>query len=138
MTKVKGEMTEMTVALEGLALGWQVLKPLVDNCKYDLVFELKGKFIRVQAKTAWFDKNSKRFIVDARKTKTNRRVMKRVAYTPKDFDFAIVFIQELKLFYVFPSSVFTSYGSNIVFDPEEKGQRVLKSSKYKNAWHLLK
>jgi len=49
--KKKGEISELSVGLELLKLGFNVLFPFGENTPYDFVFETSGKFFRVQVKT---------------------------------------------------------------------------------------
>ena len=88
-------------------------------------------------KSAWFNKEAKYYVVDARRTKTNRRRMLRQCYNSADFDFAIIYLADLQVFYVMPVSVFSSYGSTITFVEEDKRQRKPKSAEYKERWDLL-
>ena len=78
-----------------------------------VVFDVSGTLLKIQVKSAWYDRPSGNYVVDNRRTKTNRRAMVRGAYCPADFDFALVYLEALDLFYVFPSEVFISYGSEI-------------------------
>ncbi len=50
-TNQKGAIAETAIACQAIKLGIPVLKPLVEE-RYDLVFELDGRFVRVQCKTA--------------------------------------------------------------------------------------
>ncbi|MCC5620915.1 group I intron-associated PD-(D/E)XK endonuclease [Nostoc sp. CHAB 5715] len=43
------------------------------------------------------DEPSLNYVVDNRRTKTNRRQMLREAYKPADFNFALVYIENLAL-----------------------------------------
>jgi PD-(D/E)XK endonuclease len=47
-----GAVAETAVALEALRLGIDVLKPMVECGRYDLVFDAGGEMIRVQCKIA--------------------------------------------------------------------------------------
>jgi hypothetical protein len=76
-TKSKGDIGEQTAILFALKMGWGVLKPIGDRLPYDLVFDVKGKLVKVQVKVAWFDNKKKNFVTDTRRTKTSRRVMQR-------------------------------------------------------------
>lgn len=120
-TKLKGDIAEQAVILFSLQQGWGVLNPVGDRMPYDLVLDIKGKLIRLQVKSAWFDAAKENFVVD--RTKTNRRQMLREPYSPTDFDFAIAYIEELTVFYVIPVGVFLSYGSEIHLVESEKRQR---------------
>ena len=63
--------------------------------------------------------------------------MIRENYEVKDFDFAVIFIDELDVFYVMPSDVFISYGSEIHLVETVKRQRKPRSGDYRNAWNLI-
>lgn len=63
--------------------------------------------------------------------------MLRATYQPSDFDFALAYIEQLDIFYVFPVDVFIGYGSEIHLVETEKRQRQLRSAKYREAWELL-
>lgn len=63
--------------------------------------------------------------------------MIRSVYESSDFDFAIVYIENLNIFYVFPVEVFISFGSEIHLVETEKRQRKPKSSDFREAWKLI-
>lgn len=136
-TKLKGDIAEQAAILHALKQGWGVLKPVGDRLPYDLVFDVAGRFIKIQVKSAWADQPSGNYVVDNRRTKTNRRMMLRDAYQPTDFDFALVYLEDLDLFYVFPVDVFIGYGSEIHLVEAEKRQRKPRSAIYRNAWQLI-
>ncbi len=136
-TKLKGDIAEHAAILQALKRGWGVLKPIGDRLPYDLVFDVAGTLVKVQVKCAWFDDSSRNYVVDNRRTKTNRRSMVRDVYKPTDFDFTLVYIPDHDLFYVFPVDVFVSYGSEIHMVEAEKRQRKPRSAKYRDAWELI-
>ena len=136
-TKHKGDIAEQAAILHALKRGWHPLKPVGDRLPYDLVFDVEGMLVKIQVKSAWYDEPSGNYVVDNRRTKTNRRVMVRDTYQPRDFDFALVYIEELDLFYVFPIDVFVGYGSEIHLVEAEKRQRKPKSTEYRDAWKLI-
>ena len=136
-TKLKGDIAEQAVTLKALKMGWEVLKPIGDRLPYDLVFDIGNQLVRVQVKSAWFDEKKGNYVMDNRRTKTNRRQMLRANYSPTDFDFAVLYIEDLHVFYVMPCEVFTSYGSEIHLVEEEKRQRKPKSAQYREAWGLI-
>lgn len=105
-TKLKGDIAEQAAVLHALKRGWGVLKPVGDRLPYDLAFDVEGTLIKIQVKYAWFDEGSSNYVADNRRTKTNRRLMLREAYKASDFDFALVYVETLDLFYVFPVNVF--------------------------------
>ena len=136
-TKLKGDIAEQAVVLYALKQGWGVLKPVGDRLSYDLALDISGSILTIQVKSAWFDAKRQNYVVDNRRTKTNRRVMIRENYEVKDFDFDVIFIEELDVFYVMPSDVFISYGSEIHLVETVKRQRKPKSGEYRNTWNLV-
>ncbi|MFH1995773.1 MAG: group I intron-associated PD-(D/E)XK endonuclease, partial [Candidatus Omnitrophota bacterium] len=88
-----------------------------------------------QVKSAWYYNGN--YMVDSRRTKTNRRRMKRMRYDENDFDFAILYIDSLDTFYVMPEAVFSSYKSGISLVEKKKRQRKPLSADYKERWDLL-
>ena len=136
-TKLRGDIAEQAAILQALKHGWGVLKPVGDRAPYDLVFDVHGTLIKVQVKCAWFDESRGNFVVDNRRTKTNRRIMIREVYRLSDFDFALAYLETQNLFYVFPIDVFISYSSEIHLVEADKRQRKPRSAAYRDAWHLI-
>jgi len=135
-TKHKGDIAEQAAILAALKRGWGVLHPVGDNQPYDLVFDVLGMLIKVRVKCAWFDEPSQNYVVDNRRTKTNRRVMIRDEYDESDFDFALVYLPDCDLFYIFPVEIFISYGSEIHMVEADKRQRKPKSANYRDRLEL--
>jgi PD-(D/E)XK endonuclease len=136
-TKQKGDIAEQATVLYALKNGWGVLRPIGDRLPYDLVFDIDGRFVKIQVKSAWFDESRKNYVVDTRRTKTNRRNMIRENYASNDFDFAVIYIEDLNVLYVMPVNDFISYGSEIHLVETEKRQRKPKSSDFREAWQLI-
>jgi PD-(D/E)XK endonuclease len=136
-TKLKGDIAEQAAILQAMKHGFGVLKPIGDRLPYDLVFDVSGFLVKVQVKSAWLDLPSGNYVVNNRRTKTNRRVMLREAYQSSDFDFALAYVQEIDLFYVFPVNIFIGYGSEIHLVEAEKRQRKPRSAPYRDAWDLI-
>jgi PD-(D/E)XK endonuclease len=136
-TKLKGDIAEQAAILQALKRGWGVLRPIGDRLPYDLVFDIGPGLVKIQVKSAWFDGPSGNYVVDTRRTKTNRRQMRRDVYQIADFDLALLYIDDLDLFYVLPAAVFISYGSEIHLVEAEKRQRPPRSALYREAWHLI-
>lgn len=136
-TKLTGDIAEQATILQALKKGWNILKPLGDRLPYDMVFEISGKFVKIQVKAAWFEKRSGNYVVDTRRTKANRKEITKNKYSSSDFDFAIVYISDIEVFYIFPILEFLSYSSEIALVEEHKRQRKLKSADYRNAWELI-
>lgn len=136
-TKMKGDIAEIDVQSKALKLGWEVLVPIGDRLPYDLVVVVNNKFVKLQVKSAWLSEKEGVYLIDVRRTKTNRRVMKRKKYTEDDFDFAIIYIQDLNVFYVMPIKIFNSFAGAITLHEKVSRQRKPKSHEYKEAWDLI-
>jgi hypothetical protein len=134
-TKLKADIAEHAVIARLLKLGLKVLKPIGDRLPYDLAVDLDGRLIRIQVKSAW--KQNGAFIVDSRRTKTNRRLMVRSRYQEGDFDFAVLYIQELDVCYVMPCYDFNQFKSGISLVEDKTRQRSPKSAAFREAWGLL-
>ena len=136
-TKLKADIAESAVATELLKRGFRVLKPVGDRLPYDLALDLSGALCRIQVKAAWFDRSKGMYAVDARRTKTNRRVMRRERYSERDFDFAILYLEDRQISYIMPASVFNRYRSTVSLVETEKRQRKPMSAEYRERWDLL-
>ena len=93
--------------------------------------------MRIQVKSAWLSESRGNYIVDARRCQTNRRSMKHSKYDKEDFEFAVVCIEDLSVFYVFPVDVFLSYAGPIDLVETDKRQRKPRSAGYREAWQLI-
>ena len=136
-TKLKADIAESAVLTELLRRGFRVLRPVGDRLPYDVGLDFGGKLCRIQVKAAWFDEAKGLYAVDARRTKTNRRLMRRDKYENGDFDFAILHLEDRQVFYVMPASVFNSYSSTVSFVEADKRQRKPRSVEYRERWDLI-
>ena len=136
-TKQKGDIAEQAAVLQALRRGWGVLRPVGDHLPYDLVFDVAGTLAKLQVKCAWLDEPSGNYVVDNRRTKTNRRAMVRDDYDASDFDFALVYVPDAALFYVFPVEMFISYGSEIHMVEADRRQRRPISANFRDALGLI-
>ena len=84
-TKLKADIAESAVTTKLLKRGFRVLQPVGDRLAYDLGVDLGGRLLRIQVKSAWFNAKDNCYVVDGRRTKTNRRRMLRKRYSADDF-----------------------------------------------------
>jgi len=136
-TNQVGDVAEQAVVLRAMELGWRVCLPVGNSSSYDLIIDVDGRLVRIQVKSAWSDTKSGNYIVDNRRTKTNRREMIRGEYKKNDFDFAIVYLPDVKVFYVMPVEIFIEYGSSVTFVETQKRQRKPRSAQFREAWKLI-
>lgn len=98
-----GLITEMQCQLFLVEHGYNVLIPIGNHQKYDLVIEKNGKFIKIQVKHANLQQDNLSFIVstkyDIRDTSKTQRV-KHQKYTLEDCDYFMTECQGK--FYIFP------------------------------------
>ena len=134
-TKSKADIAESAVATELLRRNFRVLKPVGDRLPYDLGIDIDGKLVKIQVKSAW--KRGDVYLVDSRRTKTNRRRMIHSRYEAGDFDFAILHIDDLSTFYIVPHKIFCSYRSEITLSGKVSRQRPPRSGQYREAWGFL-
>jgi hypothetical protein len=136
-TKYKGDVAEQSAILKGLKMGFNVLVPVGDRLPYDLVFEMNGMFARCQVKSAWYHRKTDRYHSDNRRHNTNQRITKVRRYLDTDFDFALVYVEDRDIWYVFPSSTFNSYSSTISLNVGSESQRKASSAAFLEAWNLI-
>ena len=136
-TKLKADVAESAVVTELLKRGFRVLKPVGDRLPYDLALDCGDRFLRIQVKSAWYERSKDLYTVDVRRTKTNRRRMLRDRYEEGDFDFAILYLADRNAFYVMPVRVFNGYRSGISLVETGKRQRRPRSAEYSERWDLL-
>lgn len=60
-TKLKGLTTELYCQLFFTSLGYNVSVPLSEDCKYDLIVDIKGKLYKIQVKTCCEDETGIKF-----------------------------------------------------------------------------
>jgi len=102
ISKIKGDISELSVQIEFLKFGIKVSKPIGDNCPYDLIIDYKDKLYKIQIKTATQCKNGS---YGAKLSSTyicKDKIYKNRKYTKKEVDiFAIHSIEESKTCYIF-------------------------------------
>lgn len=135
-TKQKGDIAEYKVIAELLRRGLNVLRPLGDRLPYDLAIEEAGKLVRLQVKMAWKDTRGY-FVVDVRRSQTNRRIFKHTKYVETDFEFLVAWVPDPEVFYIFPAAFACSFGSGITMVEGPTRQRPPRSLTYRNRWDLL-
>ena len=102
-TNQKGAIAETAIAAHATRLGIRVLRPLDDGGRYDLVFDVEGRLLRVQCKWAL----RQRDVVVVR-TYTSRRVHGghlRAAYARGEVDLFVAYCLELDRCYAIPADL---------------------------------
>jgi PD-(D/E)XK endonuclease len=80
----KGAVAEYKIATRALELGIPVLKPVLDGLRYDLVFDLGERLLRVQCK--WANRESDVVVVRSRTCRYTPRGQVITTYSPTEVD----------------------------------------------------
>lgn len=137
-TKQKGDVAEYRVIAELLRRGFSVLSPCGDRLPYDLALDIDGRLVKIQVKLAWHYEKCNSYIVDVRRSQTNRKIYKKTKYCESDFDFLIAYIPDGDVFYIFPADFACSFAGGITMTEGEQRQRRPKSADYREAWWIIK
>jgi PD-(D/E)XK nuclease superfamily protein len=98
-TDQKGAIAEAAIALEAIKLGIGVSRPLADE-RYDLIFDLGSKFVRVQCK--WATKRGDVVAVPCRSCRRGPDGFIRRSYSAVDVDAIAAFCREIGTCYFLP------------------------------------
>jgi PD-(D/E)XK nuclease superfamily protein len=102
-TNQKGCLTEAAIAYAAAKAGISVLKPLADE-RYDLVFDVGARFIRVQCKTATLRGDV--IVVPCRSARRGPDGMIRRYYTSDEIDAFAAYCCELGRAFYLPLDIF--------------------------------
>jgi prevent-host-death family protein len=119
---LKRNVAELKIAAEAARLGIPVLRPMTEHERYDLVFELGGRFERVQCKSA-----SRRGDVVIVRLVTCRRGPEgfiRTKYTSEDIDAVAAYCPEIDECFYLPIAVVDGMTAfQLRLAPARNGQR---------------
>jgi PD-(D/E)XK nuclease superfamily protein len=105
----QGAVAEAAIALEATRQGFGVLKPQFEGGRYDLVFDIAGRLIRVQCKVA----RRRGGVVDV-KARTCRRTAGgryiRGTYTADEVDAVAAYCPDVDQCYLIPIQAFAKSG----------------------------
>jgi hypothetical protein len=98
-TNQKGAVAELAIACAAAKAGVGVLRPVCDE-RYDLVFDLRGRFIRVQCKTAV--RRGEVVVVRCRTCRRSADGLVRGTYSSDEIDAFAAFCPELDRSFFLP------------------------------------
>lgn len=101
---LKGAIAETEVAAAAVRVGVPVLKPLSEHGRYDLVFEIGPRFLRVQCKWGALDRAVGIIVVRIGGCRSTPRGYVRSVYTENELDLVAVYCGELDRCYLLPIS----------------------------------
>jgi prevent-host-death family protein len=119
----KGNVAELAIAAEAAKLGIPVLKPLTEHERYDLVFEVGGRLLRVQCK--WAPRKGDVILVPSQGSwYSPGRGYVRTSYSPDEVDLIAAYCEELGACYVIPVKDFPGQTQfHLRLAPARNGQR---------------
>lgn len=121
-SKRKGNITELDVMAYVTKLDVQVSVPFGDRSRYDQIWDVNGKLLRIQIKTASIDRNDKNTI--SIQCHSSNRVKGKIVnrrYTDEEVD-ALVTIFDNKCYYI-PISEVPSRAIKLRFADTFNGQQ---------------
>jgi hypothetical protein len=102
-TDQKGAIAEAAIALAAIELGIGVSRPLGDE-RYDLVFDLGTRFLRVQCK--WASREGEIVLVRSYSCRRTRDGLLRRPYSTDEIDAVAAYCAELDRCYLLPGQLF--------------------------------
>jgi prevent-host-death family protein len=120
----KGNVAEAAIAAAAIKLGVDVIKPLVEHTRYDLIFDLRPRLLRVQCKWAPLkDDVIVVRLVSSRYTSGGDQQI-RTTYSADEVDAVAVYCQDLDCCYLLPVSLFDGMrGLSLRVAAARNGQR---------------
>jgi antitoxin (DNA-binding transcriptional repressor) of toxin-antitoxin stability system len=120
----KGNVAELAIATAAAKLGVSVLKPLTEHERYDLVFELGGRFWRVQCKSARLAPTGDFLIVSTRRCRRVASGQVSRTYTEEEVDLFGAYSDDLNRCFLFPISIAAGISAvQLRLTPPRNGQR---------------
>ena len=99
-TDQKGAIAEMAIALKATLLGVEVFRPAAEGGRYDLIFDLDPRLIRVQCK--WASRYGDVLIGRCCRARRNRHGLVRRLYTRDEIDAFALYSLELDRCFLVP------------------------------------
>jgi prevent-host-death family protein len=119
----KGNVAEMVIATEAMKLGVDVIKPMGEHTRYDLIFDLHPRLLRIQCKWAPLrDDVVVVNLVSTRYTANGRPI--RTPYTSSEVDAVAAYCEAMDACYLIPAQKFDGMkGLSLRVAPPRNGQR---------------
>ena len=118
----KGAVAELAVTHHAARLGLGVLRPLTDGLRYDLVFDLGQRLLRVQCK--WAARRGDVLIVPCRSCRRSGAGFSRRAYSAEEVDLLAAYSLELDRSYLISPELFAGRPSiQLRLSPARNNQR---------------
>ena len=93
-TNTKGIITELEVLSYVIKKGYSVSIPYGDKDRYDQIWDIQGKLLKIQIKTAhWKDDKHDAFVFKTRSGYSNRQGYNQRFYTKNEIDYFATFFE---------------------------------------------
>jgi hypothetical protein len=102
-TDQKGSIAETAIAAAAAKLGIGVFKPLTDGERYDLIFDLRPRLVRVQCK--WASKRGDVIVMRGYSARRAADGLRKRCYSPDEIDAFAAYCAELDRCYFLPMEV---------------------------------
>jgi hypothetical protein len=127
--KRRGEWAELQFMAKAAKLGLRISKPW-GECRYDVIVESGGHFIRIQVKSTICRRRNGFYACSVKPSPTSR------PYRRGEFDFVAAYLIREDIWYIFPAKVVVNGGRGTIILSSSSGAS--KHAPYKEAWHLLR
>jgi prevent-host-death family protein len=118
----KGAIAEAKIAAAAIELGVPVLKPMSEHGRYDLVFDISNRLVRVQCK--WATCKGDVVLVHVGGSYLSPRGYVRSTYAPDEVDAIAAYCADLEKCYVLPIELVAGkYQVHLRLVPPKNGQR---------------
>jgi hypothetical protein len=118
----KGNVAEAAIAAAAIKLGIDVVKPLVEHTRYDLIFDLRPRLLRVQCK--WAPLKGDVVAVNLAGYRMTSQGSVRSTYSADEIDAVAVYCEDLDRCYLLPISMVAGMkGVHLRLRPPRNGQR---------------
>jgi hypothetical protein len=104
-TSQKGAIAETAIVHAATCLGIGVLKPVSEGARYDVLFDLGTRFVRVQCKTAKQRRNV--LVIPFCSARRTPRGFEKRSYTSAEIDAVAAYSPELRRSYLLPLNQFS-------------------------------
>ena len=104
-TDQKGSIAEAEIVAAALRLGVGVFRPLSDGERYDLIFDLRPRLLRVQCK--WARRYGDVIIVRCYSARRNREGLLNRCYSRDEIDLIAAFCPDVERAYLLPPDICT-------------------------------
>lgn len=122
-TDQKGAIAETAIIHAATKLGIGVYKPVSDGERYDLIFALDSRLVRVQCK--WASRNGNVLVVRCYSCRRAREGMRKRAYTPAEIDAFAAYSADVDQCYFLPlSDIYRQTAIQLRLGPTANKQRL--------------